>query len=242
MNKRSNAIVVGGLVVALLGMLMVFVYARSVKAEAGLTAGGTAFVATTDVPVGTRWEDMTSAVKRESIDDDRRPAGAVTSVSQLNGRTAARAISKGEVVTTSQFNASASGGLDIPVGQNAVTINLSVPAGVARYVQAGSTTNVYVTFKGLPGASAPDSVLTKLLLSNIKVLANRTAVAPGEEESSSSTRVGATGDILLTLAVTPEQAEKLIFAKENGSLWFGLVNPGNPPVTTTGRTFRSALV
>jgi pilus assembly protein CpaB len=240
MNKRSNAIVVGGVLVAMLGMLLVFVYARSVKAEAGLTAGGTAFVATTDIPVGTRWEDMSSVVKRESIDGDRRPANAVANHSQLNGRTSARAISKGEVVTTNQFNASASGGLDIPAGQNAITINLSIPAGVGRYVQTGSTTNVYVTFKGLPGTNPQESVLTKLLLTNIKVLANRPAV-PAGEENPSSTNVGA-GDVLLTLAVTPEQSEKLIFAKENGSLWFGLINPGDAPVTTTGRTYRSALV
>ena len=239
MQKRSNAIVVGGVFIALLGMLLVFLYARGGEAGAALSGGSTAFVTTTDIPVGTRWEDMRNLIERQNVSDRERPANAVISQTQLNGRTATKAIPRGEVITTSQFT-SPSGGLDIPVGQNAITINLSVPAGVARYVQAGSITNVYATFKGVPGInSAADSVVTKLILSNVKVLANQIAT-PVQEQSS--TVASPTGDILLTLALTPQDAEKLIFAKENGSLWFGLVNPDNPPVTTSGRTFRSALV
>jgi pilus assembly protein CpaB len=240
MNKRSNAIVLGGVVVALLGVLLVFAYSRSSNAETNIgSAGGTAFVTTTEIPVGTRWEDMTNLVERDDVKD--RPVSAIANRTQLNGQSSTQALRKGQVVTTAQFT-SPSGGLDIPVGQNAVTINLSVPAGVGRYVQAGATTNVYVSFKNLPGVTNPqDATLTKLLLSNIKVLANQPALPVGAEESSTKV-VASSGDVLLTLALTPEQAERLIFAKENGSLWFGLVNPSNPPVTTVGRSFRSALI
>ncbi|MDQ4148854.1 MAG: Flp pilus assembly protein CpaB [Actinomycetota bacterium] len=240
MQKRSNAIVVGGVFVALLGMLLVFVYARGGAAGTTLGGGTPAFVTTTDIPVGTRWEDMRNLVEQRSVSERERPASAVISPTQLNGRTASQSIRRGQVITTNQFT-SPSGGLDIPPGQNAITINLSVPAGVARYVQAGSLTNIYATFKGVPGInSAADSVVTKLILSNVKVLANRIA-GPVEEQQSSNV-ANPTGDVLLTLALTPQDAEKLIFAKENGNLWFGLVNPDNPPVTTTGRTFRSALI
>jgi hypothetical protein len=49
------------------------------------------------------------------------------------------------------------------------------------------------------------------------------------------------GESLLTLALTPDQAEKVIFAKENGALWFGLVRPGDAPATTGGRTAQNVL-
>ncbi|HEX2052253.1 MAG TPA: Flp pilus assembly protein CpaB [Actinomycetota bacterium] len=242
MNKRSNGVVVGGIIVALVGMVLVFMYAGRVRAGAGVSgAAGTAFVATNDIPAGTRWEDMVGALKRREVPADVRPATAVTSTNQLEGRSAIRGIAKGEIVTTTQFNTSSSGGLDIPAGQNAVTINLGVPQAVARYIQPGSETNVYVTYKGLPTAGNPaDAVVTKLLLSNVKVLANQPMRTPTEETAENAAPQG--NEILLTLALNPQQAEQLIFAKENGSVWLGLVHPGDAPVTSGGRTFRTALV
>jgi pilus assembly protein CpaB len=245
-NKRSGTVVAGGIAVALLGMILVFVYAGRVKAGAGVTGGtGTAFVATTDVPMGTRWEDMSGALERKNVPADVRPVTAVTSENQLNGRSTVQSIAKGQVITTSQFNVSSTGGLDIPTGHNGVTINLGAPQGVARFVQPGSDVNVYVTYKQLPGVTNPaDAVVTKLALSNVKVLANQIKLPTEEEaaEAAASGQASPTAEILLTVAVTPDQAEKLIFAKENGSVWLGLVNPGDAPVTSGGRTFRTALI
>jgi len=245
-NKRSGTVVAGGIAVALLGMLLVFVYAGRVKAGAGVTGGtGTAFVATTDIPMGTRWEDMSGALERKSVPSEVRPVTAVTGENQLNGRSTIQSITKGQIITSSQFNVSSTGGLDIPAGQNGVTINLGTPQGVARYIQPGADVNVYVTYKQLPGVTNPaDAVVTKLVLSNIKVLANQIKL-PTEEEAAEAQAAGQaspTAEILLTVAVTPDQAEKLIFAKENGSVWLGLVNPGDAPVTSGGRTFRTALI
>ncbi|HYO00290.1 MAG TPA: Flp pilus assembly protein CpaB, partial [Actinomycetota bacterium] len=170
---------------------------------------------------------------------DVRPATAVATTTQLNGKAAIRGIAKGEIVTTTQFNTSSSGGLDIPAGQNAVTMNLSVPQAVARYIQPGAETNIYVTYKGLPNAQPADANVTKLLLSNIKVLANQPMQAPTAEAAEGTVPQGS--EILLTLALTPDQAERLIFAKENGNIWMGLVHPGDAPVTSGGRTFKTAL-
>ncbi|HEX2180409.1 MAG TPA: Flp pilus assembly protein CpaB, partial [Actinomycetota bacterium] len=220
MNKRSNGVVVGGIIVALLGMVLVFTYAGRVRAGAGVSgAAGTAYVATNDIPAGTRWEDMVGALKKRDVPADVRPATAVTTTNQLEGKSSIQSIAKGTIVTTTQFNTSSSGGLDIPAGQNAVTVNLGVPQAVARYIQPGAETNVYVTYKGLPTApNAADGTVTKLLLSNVKVLANQPLLTQSEETADAAS-APTTGEILLTMALTPDQAEKLIFAKENGSLW-----------------------
>jgi len=239
-NKRSSGVVVGGIIVALLGMVLVFTYAGRVRAGAGVTGGAaSAWVATNDIPAGTRWEDMAGALKQKDVPADVRPATAVATNTQLNGKSTIQSIAKGTIVTTTQFNTSSSGGLDIPAGQNAVTINVGVPQAVARYIQAGSETNVYATYKDLPGAQPADANVTKLLLSNIKVLANQPMRTQAEETAEASAPAA---EILLTLALTPDQAEQLIFAKENGSIWFGLVHPGDAPVTSGGRTYRTALV
>lgn len=245
MNKRSSGVVVAGIVVALLGMVLVFTYAGRVRAGAGVSgAAGTAYVATNDIPAGTRWEDMVGALKKKDVPADVRPATAVATTSQLNGKAAIRGIAKGEIVTTTQFNTSSSGGLDIPAGKNAVTVNLTVPQAVARYIQPGADANVYVSYKNLPTAGNPaDANVTKLLLSNIKVLANQPMQAPTAEAADANAAAATQGnEVLLTLSLAPDEAERLIFAKENGSLHLGLVRPGDAPVTSGGRTFKTALV
>ena len=231
LQMRSKTIVLVGVTVALLGALTVIVYARAVTRSAVAENAVTAFVASKDIPAGTAWANAAAAVTKRAVPLSLRPAGAVTAPQkQLAGRTSVRKITKGEVLTTAQFGTSEAApgaGLEIPAKHNAVTINLAPPQGVAHYAQAGDLVNIYVTTKNTAG----DGPITKLLQSNVQVLANRSAVAQQREG------VAGGGEVLLTLALTPGQAEKVIFAKENGSLWFGLVHPGDKPVGTgAGRT------
>ncbi|MGH2773166.1 MAG: RcpC/CpaB family pilus assembly protein [Actinomycetota bacterium] len=125
------------------------------------------------------------------------------------------------------------GGLDVPPGTNAVSVNAPVPQGMAHYAGAEAMVNVYANYKGNgPGSEA----LTKLILTNVKVLANRPA---GDAKTPGV--AGSTGEIVLTLALSAPDSEKLIHAKENGTVWFGLARPGEPPATTGGVTSKTAV-
>ena len=44
------------------------------------------------------------------------------------------------------------------------------------------------------------------------------------------------------MAVTIDQAERIIFAKENGSVWLTLMHSGDPAGVGIGRTYKSVLV
>jgi len=161
-----------------------------------------------------------------------RPSDAVSGPDALEGKKTVRAVSKGEVITASQFGVTerAEGvGLTVPPKHNAVSVNVGAPQAVARYVQSGDLVNVYASYKG--NVQNGDKTITKLVLSNVQVLSNHTA---GNTE-------GTTGEVLLTLALSPSDSEKILFAKENGSLWFGLVSPGDKAASTDGRTFTNAL-
>ncbi|HVL81231.1 MAG TPA: Flp pilus assembly protein CpaB [Actinomycetota bacterium] len=235
MKTRSTTIIAAGVVTALIGALTVFAYARSVQGQTGGRDAVSAFVATSDIPAGAKWED--ASVAEKEVPADVRPASAVTSRDQLAGRTAVRAISAGEVVTTAAFGASdhaPAGGLGIPPGHNAVTINVGAPQGVARFVQPGDLVNVFASFKG--AADVRPATVTKLILSNVQVLQNRSA-----SEVASRTGAESSGELLITVAVTPADAEQLIFAKENASLWLGLVHAGDGPASTTGATAQSVI-
>jgi pilus assembly protein CpaB len=237
-QTRSRTLVVAGVAVALIGAIAVFAYAKGVTGRVAGEPGVPAFVASRDIPAGTKWEDASSGLTKRNVPASLRPASYVSSPEQLTGRTSVRAIAKGEVLTKSHFGKSASApaaGLQIPPGHNAVTMNMGTPQGVAHYVQAGDLVNIYVTIKGTPAAPT----ITKLLLPNVQVLANRSATA--QERAGSAASATSSGEMLLTLALTPDQAEKTIFSRENGSLWFGLVHPGDAPAATGGRTAATVL-
>jgi Flp pilus assembly protein CpaB len=222
-----------GASVALLGALVVFAYAKSVTSSAGGGSSMSAYVATKDIGAGTKWADAQKVVAKQNVPSSLRPASAIGSPAELAGRTSVRQIAKGEVVTVSQFGTSAAApglGLEIPPKLNAVTINIPSPRGVAHYPQAGDLVNVYTTIKTVDGKTT-----TKLLLSNVQILSNHAAGAQTSEGASKS------GEILFTLALSPDKSEKVIFAKENGSLWFGLVRPGDPAATTAGRNITNVF-
>jgi pilus assembly protein CpaB len=234
MYTRSRTIIAAGVAAALLGALLVMAYARS----AGQSSGGpstSALVATKDYPAGTQWEDVSKGLASRSVPADLRPSTAVTAKDALNGRRSVRAIAKGEVVTSTQFGTGESapaGGLEIPAGHNALSISMPVPQGVGRYPQSGDLVNMYVTFKR-QGDGTGARTITKLLLSNVQVLSTRAA---GSTERSTTA-----SDVLLTLALTPQQSERVVFSKENGSLWFALVHSGDKKASTSGRTFEDVL-
>lgn len=243
--KRSKVVVFGGGIMAFLGMVLAYVYTSSASTKGGeSTAAETktapAYVATADLTVGTLWEDLAEQVEIKQVPVALRPPGAISDPSQAAGKTLVRSMSKGEILTSVQFNKTGTESLKIPKGMRALTISVPVPQGVGDYVQPGSKADIFVTFKGLPMVPNPaDATLTQLLLSDITVLANRRSVPAALQAEGAVPNDSA--DILLTLAVTTEQAEKIIFAKENGALWLTLMNAGDPPAIGAGRTFRTAL-
>lgn len=244
--KRSKMILVGGAVLALLGMLLSYLYtANAAKgtAEEPASKGGTAaaYVAISDLTVGTSWDDLVPLVEKRRVPDSLRPPEAISDPSQVKGKTLVRSMSKGEVLTTVQFNATGAESLKVPEGFSALTISLQLPQGVGDYIQPGSKANVFVTFKGLPGKTDPEeATVTRLLVSNVTVLANRRALPATVQAEGEPVESGA--EVLLTLAVTIEQAERIIFAKENGGVWLTLMHAGDPAGVGIGRSFKTVLI
>lgn len=235
MPNRSTGIIAAGVIVALLGAFTVIAYARSVQRSSTAGPVVTAFAASSDIAAGTKGADARSRIRKTSVPKGILPRTAIADPGALTGRIAVRPITAGEVITSAQFgsgsNAAPASGLQIPPGKNALTMNLPVPQAAARFVQPGDLVNVYATFK-----DAKPQPTTRLLLSNVQVLANASAGQP-----SDPARLGQSGDVLLTLALSPEDAERAIFAAQTGSVWIGLVRPGDGPATTSGQTSATVL-
>jgi Flp pilus assembly protein CpaB len=226
MHSRSTTIIGAGVAVALLGAILVFVYARNLQGTAGATGAPTyaAYVATTPITAGTSASAINAAVKQSSVPASARPADTVTQLSQLTGLVTLRKIEPGEVITTSQFGTAGTpstdtSGLSIPAGFNAITVNVPIPQNVAGYVSPGDKVNVYMMSHDIGGANA-----AWLLLSGVTVLATVPEGTPAVANPAP-----ATGAEYLTLALTPPDSEKLVFAEAFEQVWFGLVHPGDGP-------------
>jgi Flp pilus assembly protein CpaB len=117
----------------------------------------------------------------------------------------------------------------IPTGYNAVAVPMDYFAGGGGYVRTGDQVNIYTVInKDCADKNSPAAV--KLLLSNVKVL---------EVLGASPAPTGAASSFLL--ALTPQQAEMVIFHEKFEQLYFTLTTNNEANATTTGITCANSL-
>lgn len=172
------------------------------------SAGGpalTVLVASGDLPPGTAGVELSSAsINQIQVPAESVPENAVTNIADVANLKTIVPIFKGQVLIARQFAAtSATGGLPIPPGTNAVSVELSDSARVAGFVQPGSKVVVY------SGA--------KILLPTASVIATGARTATGS--GASNVKVATT---IVTFALTPQETTILVGA-DGGSLYLGLL-------------------
>jgi pilus assembly protein CpaB len=104
----------------------------------------------------------------------------------------------------------------IPSGMRAVSVRVNEVIGVAGYVLPGTRVDVLATAS--PSSNQAD-MITKVVLQNITVLTAGTRL---EQDDKEGKPVQVT---VVTMAVTPEQAEKLALASTEGKIQLALRNP-----------------
>jgi pilus assembly protein CpaB len=241
--KGRGLVVFLALILATLATAGVFMYSRGVQEEAN--TGGTmvqVVVSKVDLPART---DLDQLIKDDQFRIIEVPAsvvvdGAVTSVDQLAGKNNSVAILAGEQIPAARISGNVPGGaLAIPEGMEAITVQLDAPRGVAGAINAGDHVTIYSTLKGTlgQGAAARETV-TLVLVPTAELLAvfrpPSSAVFGGDEGETSGEQVP--GSMTVTIALTPEDAQRFVFSMESGSTWFGLLPPdesGQPmePIT-----------
>ena len=251
MSKRSLGIrsvsVVVAVLLAALAVLALLSYIRGVRDEAeAQNEPVQAFVATAVIPAGTTAEEAVSRslIGRENVPSKLVASQAVGSLQQLAGKVATVDILPGEQIVTARWAAPGDvRGIDIPKDRQAMSVQVAVPPGVAGYVQTDDRVSIIASVDlppSTPGGAAPadgnsqaqDEPHVQYLLQGIQVLAvgPHTANDTGDASTTSD-------NVLLTLAVDPQQAEKLAYATLHGQLYFTLLpRDQEAPVTTPGRT------
>lgn len=126
----------------------------------------------------------------------------------------------------------------VPQGKRAVTIAVSKTSGVGGFIQQGDFVDVIANFK----QGTPDSI-AKIVLQDILVLAagNTYAFDPGI--ATAAPAIAAAKMELVTLAVTPEELERIVFLDSSVNFRLVLKNPKDKgeQVVTKGATEKMVM-
>lgn len=208
-NKRFLIVMTGALVFGLLAAFSVSRYLSSAQANNNFTKVA---VAKTDIPLGTKI--IPEQIVEAEFPSNTVPDGAFDSAQKLVGRVAVVQIAAREAITDSKLAPEGTeGGLTalIPEGYRAMTVKVDDAAGVSGFIQPGTLVDVVVVIDPKENSINQDPI-SKVVLQNIKVLANAQNMDKPKNEREATTVKA------VTLQVTPEQAEKLALAANEGKL------------------------
>jgi pilus assembly protein CpaB len=233
MGRRIVAIFAAALI-AVVGVAAVLLYARGADARAVAAQQPTdVYVVKSGVPSGTTLKDavQTGLIVKTSVPAKGKPAGALQSVDGSNGGLfAVSDIQPGEYVLSDRFGVKPVGtkAIDVPAGQVAVSIALGDPARVGTFLTPGSKVVLFDTFAGKASGSDGDSSgsaagqQTRVLLDDVLVIAmgeaSLTPTAQPKEGEAAAPVAGA----LMTVAVSPTDAVRLVHGIQTGSLYAAL--------------------
>ncbi len=205
---------IGGLALVI-GLLVSYaVYTQMQTAAGKATTGNVAqvVVAANDIQVGTKL--AASDVTTITIPATAIPPGAFSTPAKILGRGAILPMSKGEFILPGKLAAvNAGSGLPsmIPPGMRAVSVRVNDVVSVAGFVQPGTRVDVMAT--GNQGSGTQ----TGTVLENVLVL----AVGKSMDRASGEASVAP----VITLLVSPDDAQRLALVSQEGRIQLSLRNP-----------------
>lgn len=261
MAKRTQLLLL--LVAILFALVAAWLVTQILAKEKQTHAIKTVAVVQVTQNVGPHQVIQSNDVKVVGIPATAAPLNAVTSTNKLIGQYTAGDWFAGQTVLTDMVTSSASNAsfpLQIPQGERAYTLADDSIVGVDHLISAGDHVDVLVTYSSQNGAAKSQPV-AKTLLQNVLVLyvdnapavqsvatassngssggsngASGTSSSSSASSSSSSSKSSPGGVDTITLALKPEDAQKLDYARTFGQVQLVLRNPNDTDTTVVPAT------
>ena len=230
MGRRVMAVLTA-MLMGLIGVAAVLIYASGADARA--VAGQrpqTVFIAQVLVPSGTTAADAVAKglMVPTKIAAKGVQVGALSTVDAATGKLVALTdIARGEFVVASRFGTTQTGqkAIKVPDGQVAISVSLTDPARVGTFVTPGSHIVIYDTYVNAAAPKGEGTKETRVLLDDVLVIAvgatSLTPVANGQAPAECQAQA-ATAGALVTVALPPGTAAKLVHGIQTGTLYAGL--------------------
>src|SRR5712672_941497 len=213
--NRTRLMMIGALALALGAFVSLFVF-KNLQAKSGQNVAGVdVVIAANDIQVGAKVEEHD--VRLAKFPPADLPPGAYGKRSQVLGRGVVVPIAKGEFILPAKLAPENAGtGLPslIPPGMRAVSVRVNEVVSVAGFVTPGTRVDVLLT--GTPGAGGEQQTTT--VLQNVAVLASGHTLERTSTGEAQNTAV-------ITLLVSPDDAQRLTLASSEGHIQLALRNP-----------------
>jgi len=234
--RTKAIIIVIALILAGVATVLAVNYINSARSEVAASSEPIeVLVAQEDIPRGAAAEELLAGgmIALEQVPQRYVAADAISSERAIEGQVLNTPLSKGEQVTVARFSLPSAAGLaySVPADQVAIAIPVDEVRGISGMVRPGDRVAVFVTIES-PDELEEETKVTRLLIAEAKVVAMGTALTaepPRQEDQEeggalvTENRQEARAPSVMTLAVSPLDAEKLIFAEEEGSVWVTLL-------------------
>lgn len=238
-NTRTLIVLVVAVIMAAVASFGVYTAVRSMPVREVEVARAQTVVAARAIPVG-------ALVTKDDVKVVPWPAankvpGSFSEVERVVNRGTVGSLAENEPLTEGKLAAVGSGsGLPptITEGMRAVSIRVNEIVGVAGFVIPGTRVDVLVTVSGGQEGAKGDEAQTRIVLNNVQVLASGTRY--DQERATKEGKAIKTN--VVTLLLTPQDAERLTLASEKGRIMLTLRNPlDTAPVVTDGARYSELL-
>jgi len=235
-NKRLIIAIAGAIICGLLGVMLVTRYLSQV--EAFTKDLNNVVIAKEEIPLGAKI--VADQLTLAPIPNGSAPQGAFRKIDEVVGRVAITPIGVRETLTTMKLAPEGMGGglsAVIPEGYRAMTVKVDDVVGVSGFVMPGSYVDVVaVIVPTTQQAGEAQGPISKIVLQHIKVLASGAKIDSPENQRE-PTAVKA-----VTLQVTPEEAEKLVLAANEGKLQLVMRNYSDQESAETKGASKNSLL
>jgi pilus assembly protein CpaB len=235
MNRRLLTVLGFAFLVALGATLLLYgLIANRIRGSSSAEVGAPIVVAARDLQRGTLVKD--GDIKTVAWGSTVRPKGSFAEVKDVLNRGVVLETVEGEPMTELRLAPRSSGaGLapSIPIGKRAVALRVNDVVAVSGYVIPGSRVDVLITGNA-PGEGQQGPVI-RTILQNVEVLSAGEQIQRDAEGKPLQVAV-------ITVLVTPEEAETLSLASNETRIQLVLRNPMDdkkvePPGTAVARLF-----
>ncbi|AEG42910.1 Flp pilus assembly protein CpaB [Isoptericola variabilis] len=221
MSRRIIATVLAALL-AIVGGALTYVYASGADRRAMADLEPTTVLTVTEVvPAGTPAEEIGDRVEERELPAGAVVDGALTDLAVVEGRVATTDLLPGEQLLAERFVApEEQSAIEIPPGFHQVSVQLPTQQVVGGRVQRGDTVGVFVSLSG-------EEKTTHLVFHKVLVTDVRGGVQPVEQDGDEAESEPAEA-VMVTLALSPADTEKFVYAAQYESVWLSL-EPDDAP-------------
>ncbi len=232
-ERRYNTVLFAAILTALVATFGVYRYLQKAK-QSSQVQMQSVVIASRDLTEGEKLERL--ALSTAQWPAGTAPDSAFSSVDSAIGRVARVAIFKGEPIVPGRLAPPGTGpGLEVKIatGKRAMAVKINDVAGLSGLIQPNSRVDVLVTLQANQSQNTKEQA--KMFMNNMRVLSVGTQVERGEDGKPIQATTA-------TLEVTPQQAEQLAVAMNEGMIQLVLRGYGDPDsVTTAGATSTDVL-